>query len=149
MGSVSGALGACSAAGDIEKTARPMSHLLIVDDEPDFLDELAEALAFRGVSSTCLGRAGEAVEAVRSDPQIRTVVTDIRMPDMDGVVLIEALKSAFPERRLAFVVMTGHAAESDIRRARAAGAAACFPKPVAFAAFCEALETLDRGHEQA
>ncbi|MDQ0507466.1 response regulator [Xanthobacter agilis] len=119
-----------------------MSHLLIVDDEPDFLDELAEALSFEGLTSTCVSRAGEAIAAVRADPNIDIVVTDIRMPDMDGVDLIQALKASFPERTMKFVVMTGHAAEEDIRRAQAAGADAWFPKPLAFASFCQTLATM-------
>lgn len=120
-----------------------MSRLLIVDDEPEYLDELVEALAFAGVSSVAVPTAADALRAVEFDPDISGVLTDIRMPDMDGVTLIEALKAAFPQRALSFVVMTGHAAEVDVERARAAGAVHCFPKPLAFDALCDALVKLD------
>ncbi|MFG1296504.1 MULTISPECIES: response regulator [Xanthobacter] len=119
-----------------------MSHLLVVDDEPDFLEELAESLALRGLPTVCVRRAADAVEAVGANRDISIVITDIRMPDMDGVSLIEALKIAFPDRHMKFVVMTGHASEEDIRRAEAAGAAACFPKPFALEPFCEVLVKL-------
>ncbi len=125
-----------------------MGRLLIVDDEPDYLDELAEALEFVGVASVNVSRAAAALEAVRGDPQIHMVLTDIRMPDMDGVTLIEALRATFPERHLTFIVMTGHAAEVDVRRAEAAGAAACFSKPLDFEALCAAIATMEAAHEQ-
>lgn len=120
-----------------------MSRLLIVDDEPEYLDELVEALAFAGRPAGAMLRGVDALLAVRSDPEISMVLTDIRMPDMDGITLIEALRNAFPERKLTFLVMTGHAAEVDIQRARAAGATYCFPKPLAFDALCAALTELD------
>lgn len=128
--------------------AQTMSKLLIVDDEPEFLGELAEALTFRGVTSQCVPRAADAVPALRADPEIRVVVTDIRMPDMDGVVLIETVKAHFPDRPIKFVVMTGHAAEVDIRRAEVAGASAWFPKPLAFPEFCDALAAIGGDDER-
>lgn len=125
-----------------------MGRLLIVDDEPDYLDELAEALAFAGVASASVPRGAAAIEAVRADPDISTILTDIRMPDMDGVTLIEALKAAFPDRGLRFIVMTGHAAEVDIRRAEAAGAARCFSKPLDFEALCAAIVAMEGSRER-
>ena len=110
-----------------------MSRLLIVDDEPEYLDELVEALAFDGLESKSVGSASAAIAAVKADPDISIVLTDIRMPDMDGIALITNLKKSCPDRKLAFVVMTGHAAEADMARAMEAGAVRCFPKPLAFA----------------
>lgn len=126
-----------------------MSRVLIVDDEPDYLDELVEALGFAGRSAGAALRGAEALSAVHADPDISVILTDIRMPDMDGIALIQALNAAFPERRLAYLVMTGHAAEADIARARAAGAAQCFPKPLAFDALCHALAELENESDHA
>jgi len=120
-----------------------MSRLLIVDDEPEYLDELVEALAFGGIESTSVRSAAAAIEAVKTDPEIAIVLTDLRMPDMDGVSLIINLKKTFPARNLAFVVMTGHAAEADMASAMAAGAVRCFPKPLAFDALQTTIEKLE------
>lgn len=120
-----------------------MSHLLIVDDEPEYLAELVEALAFEGIESVSVRSAAAAIAAVASDPEVSMVLTDLRMPDMDGVELIESLKKAFPQRNLAFVVMTGHAAEADMERALKAGARRCFPKPLAFDELRRALLELE------
>ena len=121
-----------------------MSHLLIVDDEPEYLDELVEALAFDGIEAISVRNAAAAMEAVKTDPNISIVLTDLRMPEMDGVALILELKEAYPDRKLAFVVMTGHAAEADMARAVKAGAVRCFPKPLAFDALRTKLLELER-----
>lgn len=109
-----------------------MSELLIVDDEPEFLDELMEAFAFNGVVARAAGSATAALALLDSDRDIRVVISDIRMPDMDGLVMIETAKTRYPGRDLTFVVMTGHAATADLDRARAAGVRHCFPKPLSF-----------------
>lgn len=126
-----------------------MNRVLVVDDEPEYLDELVEALGFEGMSAVSVPRGDLALEVLRADPRIRVVLTDMRMPDMDGVALIEAAKGAFPARSLAFLVMTGHAAEADMARALEAGVVRCFPKPLAFDALCEALVALKDARDAA
>ncbi|MFG1213663.1 response regulator [Xanthobacter flavus] len=119
-----------------------MNHVLIVDDEPEYLDELVEALAFRGLSTRSVGRGADALDVLDHDPDIRVVLTDMRMPDMDGVALVETMLGRFPNRDLHFLMMTGHAAEADMARAREVGVLRCFPKPLAFDALCDALVEL-------
>lgn len=109
-----------------------MSALLIVDDEPEYLDELVEALAFHGLSAISTPSGAQALAILRERPEIEVVLTDIRMPDMDGIAFIESAIAHFPARHLQFVVMTGHAAPADIQRAEAVGVTHCFPKPLMF-----------------
>lgn len=122
-----------------------MHRLLVVDDEPEYLDELVEALSFRGLAAISVARGAEALEVLAREPTIRMVLTDIRMPDMDGVQLIERARAAFPGRLMHFLVMTGHAAPVDIARATTAGAERCFPKPLAFEDLCDALSKIRGG----
>ncbi|WP_296583457.1 response regulator [Xanthobacter sp.] len=119
-----------------------MAHVLIVDDEPEYLDELVEALSFRGLSTYSVGRGAEALDLLAREPGIRVVLTDMRMPDMDGVALVEAVHGRFPGRDLRFLMMTGHAADADMERARQKGVLRCFPKPLAFDLLCDALVEL-------
>lgn len=116
-----------------------MHRVLVVDDEPEYLDELVEALSFRGLTAISVGRGADALDVLAQEPKIRMVLTDIRMPDMDGVQLIEQARAAFPGRPIHFLVMTGHAAPVDIARATSAGAERCFPKPLAFEDLCDTL----------
>lgn len=116
-----------------------MHRVLVVDDEPEYLDELVEALSFRGLVAISVGRGAEALDLLAREPNIRLVLTDIRMPDMDGVQLIERVHAAFPGRPFHFLVMTGHAAPVDVARATSAGAERCFSKPLAFEDLCDTL----------
>lgn len=135
--------------GPVELPGDAMCRLLIVDDEPEYLDELVEALSFEGLRSISVGRGDAALDVLKRKPEITTVLTDIRMPDMDGITLIDTVKAQFPDRPIKFVVMTGHAAEVDIARAQAAGAARCFPKPLSFESLCDTLLTLDGARDAA
>lgn len=108
-----------------------MSPLLIVDDEPEYLDEILEALAYEGMDAISACNGAAAVEMLRKYPDIRVVVTDIRMPEMDGIALVEAARTEFCKRNLNFIVVTGHAAKVDIERAKAAGVRNCLSKPLA------------------
>lgn len=118
------------------------SPLLIVDDEPEYLDEVLEALAFEGLSAFSAANGAAAVEVLRHHPDIHIVVTDIRMPEMDGIALIKAARSEFDGRDLHFIVVTGHGSKIDMDRARAAGALDCLTKPLAVEALHRAIKSL-------
>lgn len=119
-----------------------MSPLLIVDDEPEYLDEILEALAYEGIEAVSASNGAAAVAMLRKYPDIRVVVTDIRMPEMDGIAFVEAARGEFGNRDLHFIVVTGHAAKSDLERARAAGVRNCLSKPLALDDLRRAIQSL-------
>jgi CheY-like chemotaxis protein len=61
------------------------------------------------------------------DETFDPVLSDITMPDTDGIKLISKLKSIDPETKL--VVLTGHVAEEKLEAARRAGAEQILTKP--------------------
>jgi PAS domain S-box-containing protein len=75
---------------------RPIWNILLIDDEEDIRDVMSVTLEDAGYRVTTApdGRTGlERCEAVQ--PQI--LITDIRMPGMDGLQVLEAVKDRFPE----------------------------------------------------
>jgi CheY-like chemotaxis protein len=79
---------------------------LVVDDEwllVDYARSLLEELGCEVVTAT---RASEALQALSSDERIDLLITDIRMPDMNGFELIERAKRQRPN--LHVVVTTGN-----------------------------------------
>lgn len=81
-------------------------RILVVDDEPDMLTFLAKMLAKKGgyvVSSAASG--AEAMAMMQADPP-DAVLTDIKMPGMDGLALLQHLHTIDPT--LTIVLMTGH-----------------------------------------
>ncbi|MEA2560691.1 MAG: hypothetical protein QOH06_2195 [Acidobacteriota bacterium] len=82
-----------------------MKKVLIVDDEPAVLFALSEALADRrrGVKVATAANGAEAVAILESE-KVDLVVTDLRMPEMDGFELMAWLRRGFPH--LPVIVMT-------------------------------------------
>ncbi len=79
--------------------------ILIVDDEPDIRDVLSLALTDMGHEVLA---AADGDEALRLFRETRTpiVVTDIKMPGMDGIELLQKLKREAPDTEV--VMITGH-----------------------------------------
>jgi len=91
-----------------------MKKVLIVDDEPAVLFALSEALADRrrGLKVATAANGEEAVAILESE-KVDLVVTDLRMPAMDGFELLAWLRRAFPH--LPVIVMTAFGAETVAR----------------------------------
>jgi DNA-binding NtrC family response regulator len=81
-------------------------RILIVDDEPDMLQLLKRSLEpDLGCSVLTTTSAREAVKRIAEEP-LDLVLADIKMPEMDGLELLEVIKRHRPE--LTVVMMTGH-----------------------------------------
>jgi two-component system response regulator YesN len=78
--------------------------ILLVEDDPVLLTVLRELLEFGGHSVVTCGNGREAVQQV-SVAQIDLVITDLSMPEMDGVELIKVLAFEWPDIRV--IAMSG------------------------------------------
>ena len=87
-------------------SATQQATLLVVDDERDMLDFLAKMLtkkgSYRVVAATS---AEEALDRIQTDPP-DAVLTDIKMPGMDGLAFLRHMSETDPT--VAIVLMTGH-----------------------------------------
>ena len=80
-------------------------HVMIVDDDPDLLASAADWLEISGFSTQTISDPRMVLDALRSG-DADVVLTDIRMPGLDGMALLRALKEA--QGGLPVVMMTGH-----------------------------------------
>ena len=98
----------------------------IVDDDRSIRWVLEKALQKAGIQTRSFSSANSLLEALAMD-QPEAVLTDIRMPGMDGLALLERLQARYPD--LPVIVMTAH---SDLESAVSAfhgGAFEYLPKP--------------------
>jgi CheY-like chemotaxis protein/anti-sigma regulatory factor (Ser/Thr protein kinase) len=104
----------------------PDLKVLLVDDEETICDVVKKFLEEKGYSvvDTTSGKKGL---KLFKDKSFDLVLSDITMPDMDGVKLISKLKSIDPAIKL--VTLTGHVAEEKLEAARKAGADQILLKP--------------------
>ena len=82
-----------------------LGRLLIVDDESDLLTALCEMLADQGYETVGFIRGKEAIEALK-EKSFDLMLTDLKMPEMDGITLIREALQIDPN--LVTIVMTGH-----------------------------------------
>lgn len=88
-------------------------RVLIVDDEVDFLETLVKRLLDRGYSVHGVTSGEEALEYLYEN-EVDIVVLDVKMPRMDGLVVLNTIKSQWPA--IEVIMLTGHASvESGIQ----------------------------------
>src|SRR4051812_21809617 len=111
------------------RTQRPGGTVLVVDDLEANLQLLTRILSAQGytVVTAPNGREGLAA-AMRELPDV--VLTDIRMPRLDGFGLCRELKSSPATRLTPVVLMTGATESEDRIRAIEAGATDFITKPI-------------------
>ena len=80
--------------------------VLLVDDEVDFLEALVKRLRKRGLDVTAIGSGAEALVLIEREP-VDVVVLDVRMPGMDGLEVLRAIKKINPG--IEVIMLTGHA----------------------------------------
>jgi CheY-like chemotaxis protein len=106
-----------------------VKRVLVVDDDACVRLVLSRTLA--GVHGeyrvATAGGAEEALDLLRTC-EFDLVITDLRMPGMDGLELTRAIRSTCPES--AVVWMTAHGCAGVVARARDLGVAVCLDKPL-------------------
>jgi len=80
--------------------------ILLVDDEKDFVDVLAERLENRGFQVRTAGNGAEALTALKEE-QADVVILDVLMPGMGGMEALEEIKKLSP--LVEVMMLTGHA----------------------------------------
>ncbi len=79
------------------RTASVGRRLLIVDDERDIRRVMRRILEARDYHVTEAGSAEEALSLASEDPELALVISDIHMPDKDGIWLLGEMRRRFPD----------------------------------------------------
>jgi len=112
-------------------------HLLLVEDEAQLREAVAEQLIDRGFEVQ-QADSGEAALSRLSDFAFDIVITDLRLPGIDGTTLIEAAVDRYPE--IVAIVMTGYGTVKDAVQAIKRGAADFVSKPFQIDELLHALD---------
>ncbi len=107
-------------------------NLMIVDDEEDFLNAIRRSLEIRDFHVITANRGEKALEIAKSNP-VDIAIVDLKMPGMNGLETLEALKKAHPWMEI--IILTGHGTIDSAVEATQSGAYSYLQKP------CE-LDTL-------
>ena len=124
-------------------------RVLLVDDEEEFVETLADRLKLRDLEASTAHNGEEALSVVKKEePDV--IVLDLKMPGIDGIEVLRRVKKAYPAVEV--IILTGHGSEKDEEAARSLGAFDYIKKPVDLDklvpriqnAFKKRLKTLER-----
>ena len=83
-----------------------MEQILIVDDEENTRIGLVKLLAQEGYPAKAVANGFEALEFLKNGG-IRLVLTDINMPEMNGLVFLQELNQLYPEVKVVMITAYG------------------------------------------
>ncbi len=104
----------------------PVGKIIVVDDEPELKNILVEALAGQGFEVIGCSSGEQALEELR-EKEFDLLLTDLMMPEMDGIALVEAALKI--DQHLIPIVMTGQGTIQTAVDAMKLGAFDYFLKP--------------------
>ena len=110
--------------------------VLLVDDEREFVDTLAERMRCRGMDVSTSESGIEALELIDKE-SYDVVVLDLQMPGMDGLEVLARIKSRQPEIQV--VLLTGHATVEKGVEAMKLGALEFLEKPIDLSDLAEVI----------
>lgn len=89
-----------------------MVNILVVDDEPDFLETLVKRLSKRNFSVRGAESGEQALEMLGQEAA-DVVLLDVKMPGMDGMQVLGEIKKRYPHTQV--IILTGHASVESAR----------------------------------
>jgi CheY-like chemotaxis protein len=105
----------------------PMFSVLIVDDNPAMANALHDILVLEGFT-TFMASSGAKALRILADHPVDVLITDVIMPEMDGVELYRRTRLAHPQ--LITVLMTAYAADELIQQGMTEGIKTILTKPI-------------------
>jgi DNA-binding NtrC family response regulator len=112
-------------------------HILLVDDEQEFLDVMKERLTARGMQVSTEASAEKALSRIESE-LFDALILDLKMPGVDGLEALKRAKKARPE--LQVILLTGHATVEKGVEAIKLGAMDFVEKPADLDALSEKIK---------
>jgi K+-sensing histidine kinase KdpD/ActR/RegA family two-component response regulator len=121
-------------------------HVLVVDDESDSREVMAQALEDCGATVTLAENARDALDILERS-EVDVLLADVAMPDEDGYTLIRKIRASAAGRVAAIpaAAVTAHAREDERRLALSAGFHLHLAKPFEIAQLTRTVQELVRG----
>jgi CheY-like chemotaxis protein len=121
-----------SLINNIHESSKPLAgkRVLIVDDDMRNIFALATVLEEHGMDIVWADNGRDAITRVATDPQIKVVLMDIMMPEMDGMATMKEIRKLPAGKNLPMIAVTAKAMKGDREKCIEAGAWDYLSKPV-------------------
>jgi HAMP domain-containing protein/signal transduction histidine kinase/ActR/RegA family two-component response regulator len=105
-------------------------RILVVDDDPRYVYAITTALEQHGLNVMCVDNGVAGIRVLEQNPDIRLVLMDIMMPELDGNATIAAIRRTPKFRDLPLIAVTAKAMKGDREECLAWGASDYITKPI-------------------
>ena len=123
----------------VDRRARgELARVLVIDDEADIRELVDLTLSRMGLAADCAGSVKEALAALESGTSYQMCLTDMRLPDGEGLEIVRLIGERYPQ--LPVAVITAYGSTENAVAALKAGAFDYIAKPIGL----EALRSLVR-----
>lgn len=116
-----------------------MKTIVLVDDSPTILMSLSAVLGKAGYTPLTFSNGPSALAHLRGS-KVDLVITDLNMPEMDGITLVGEIRKLGTCRFLPILLLTTESQQEKRAQARAAGATGWLVKPVGAEALLDVLK---------
>jgi two-component system chemotaxis response regulator CheY len=106
-----------------------MAQILIVDDSSTVRAEVSEFLQKNGLSVATAVDGHDGLAKLKSDAQIKLIVSDVNMPNMDGLTMAEKIRGELNNSAVNIIMLTTENSPLMKERGKAAGVKGWIVKP--------------------
>lgn len=116
-----------------------MAQILVVDDSSTVRAEVGDFLKKNGLDVALAVDGRDGLAKLKGDPAIKLVVSDVNMPNMDGLTMLQEIRKDPALSKLPVLMVTAEAKKENIVAAAQAGANGYVVKPFTAATLDEKL----------
>ncbi len=106
-----------------------MADILLVDDSAAIRNEVGDFLRNNQFNVVTANDGLEGLQKLKADPKIRLIISDINMPVMDGLTMVEKIRSEFGNTTVKVIMLTTSSDPLLKSRGKAAGVKGWIVKP--------------------
>ncbi|AFQ50934.1 response regulator [Burkholderia cepacia] len=119
-----------------------MAKILVVDDSGTVRDEVAGFLRNHGLDVATAVDGKDGLAKLKMTPGVRLVISDVNMPNMDGLTMVEKIRGELANASVNVVMLTTESSPAMKERGKAAGVKGWIVKPFKGDAVLDALKKL-------
>lgn len=106
-----------------------MAQILVVDDSSTVRNEVGDFLTKNGLNVALAVDGRDGLAKLKADPGIKLVVSDVNMPNMDGLTMAEKIRSELNNNTVSIIMLTTENSPIMKERGKAAGIKGWIVKP--------------------
>ena len=106
-----------------------MAQILVVDDSSTVRNEVSDFLKQNGLDVITAVDGRDGLTKLKGDPRVQLIVSDVNMPNMDGLTMVEKIRSELGNNTVNVVMLTTENTTIMKERGKAAGIKGWIVKP--------------------